>query len=280
MTQKTLPIDIISIQSEVMYGHVGNNAVIPVLQHHGYTTATVPSVYYSNTPLYPSLYGGIIPDDWFKGFLQAIEDRELLPTAKGILCGYLGSPSQADILADWLEDVRKRYPNLYIQIDPVLGDTGVGLYVDERLANNYRDRLHHYATGMTPNHFELEYLTGKTLKTLDETIDAARSLLSDTTQWIITTSAAPETWQNNEMQIAIITVDGTQIHSHKHYPCNAQGTGDTFAATLAANLLKGDSLIQATEKAGNAVLKTLDNTLKAGTRELQLIKTLHESKTL
>ncbi|WP_084601673.1 hypothetical protein [Suttonella ornithocola] len=52
LSQNPLPIDVISIQSEVVYGHVGNNAVIPVLQHHGFTTATIPTVYYSNTPLY------------------------------------------------------------------------------------------------------------------------------------------------------------------------------------------------------------------------------------
>lgn len=276
-TQNPLPIDVISIQSEVVYGHVGNNAVIPVLQHYGFTTATVPTVYYSNTPLYPSLYGGIIPDEWFSGFLQALTDRDLLKTAKHIMLGYLGSPSQAEMLADWLTDVRKNYPHITIQIDPVLGDTGVGLYVDERLAENYRNRLHKLATGMTPNHFELEYLVGRKLTTLEETVEAAKSLLSAQTQWIITTSAAPETWQEGTMQIAIITKDNVDIHTHKHHPSAAQGTGDTFAATLAAYLLKGESLKVATQKAADAVVEVLKNTLAADTREIQLIKTLSEN---
>lgn len=269
-----LPIDVISIQSEVTYGHVGNNAVIPVLQHFGLTTATVPTVYYSNTPLYPSLYGGIIPDDWFTGFLQALTDRDLLRTAKAILLGYLGSPTQAEILADWLTKVRQDYPHLLIQIDPVLGDTGCGLYVDERLAVNYRERLHKLATGMTPNHFELEYLCGRSLSTLEETVEAAKGLLSDTTQWIITTSAAPSTWANGEMQIAVITHDGVDIQTHKHYNSQAQGTGDTFAAHITAYLLNGETVQKAARLASEATVEVVRRTLEAGTRELKLIEML------
>ncbi|WP_084601674.1 PfkB family carbohydrate kinase [Suttonella ornithocola] len=193
------------------------------------------------------------------------------------MLGYLGSPSQADILADWLIEVRKDYPHITIQIDPVLGDTGVGLYVDKRLAENYRNRLRKLATGMTPNHFELEYLVGHQLTTLEETVEAAKSLLSKQTQWIIATSAAPETWQEGTMQIAIVTHDNIDIHTHKHHPSSAQGTGDTFAATLAAHLLKGESLKAATQKAADAVVAVLQNTLEADTREIQLIKTLSKN---
>lgn len=276
MSSQILPIDVISIQSQVTYGHVGNNAVIPVLQHFGLTTATVPTVYYSNTPLYPSLYGGVIPDEWFAGFLQSLTDRDLLKTAKAILLGYLGSPSQAEMLADWLEQVRKDYPHLLIQIDPVLGDTSCGLYVDERLAQNYRNRLHHLATGMTPNHFELEYLCGRPLTTLEETIEAGRALLSNNTQWVIITSAAPKTWSQGEMNIAVISHDTVEIQTHRHYESTAQGTGDTFAAHLTAYLLQGECVQTAARKAGEATAEVVRQTLQSGTRELRLIAYLNQ----
>lgn len=275
-----LPIDIISIQSEVVYGHVGNCAVIPVLQSRGFTTANVPTVYFSNTPHYPTLYGGIIPDDWFQGYLQALTERGILPAAKAILLGYLGSPSQADILADWLENVRRQHPNLFIQIDPVLGDVGCGLYVDERLAENYRSRLHQFATGMTPNHFELEYLAGRRLESLDDTIAAAKALLSDTTQWIIVTSAAPKAWQNGEIITAVITHDDAIIQTHRRYPTETHGTGDTFAATLAAELLAGAPLAEAAETASAQVLAALERTQSAGVGELKLIETLYNKAAL
>lgn len=270
-------IDIISIQSQVVYGMVGNNAALPVLQAHGYNVCTVPTVYFSNTPLYPSLYGGIIPDDWFAGFLQALEQRGALKSCRHILLGYLGSPSQAAILADWLAKVQCDYPHIAVQIDPVLGDSDCGLYVDAALAQVYRDSLRHLAQGMTPNHFELEYLCGKKLSSLEDTLAAAQSLLSERTQWLITTSAAPATWQNGEMQLLIVQKDQHEVQSHPYYQTLAQGTGDTFAASLAAHLLKGASLSQAAKLAAAQVVATVLRTNAAHSNELQLIAQLHQS---
>lgn len=269
------PIDIISIQSQVMYGMVGNNAVMPVLQAHGFNVCPVPTVFLSNSPLYATLYGGVIPDDWFKGYLQALEERNLLQHCRTIVLGYLGSPSQALMLAEWLEKIHQKYPHIFIQIDPVLGDTDCGLYVDPALATYYRDNLRHLAQGMTPNHFELEYLCGRSLESLEDTIDAARSLLSERTQWIITTSAAPSTWENGQMQLLIVQKDSHEVQTHPFYHTRAQGAGDTFAATLTAQLLKGKTLSEAARLASEQVIKAVLCTNSNDYSELQLIPSLH-----
>lgn len=266
--QKPLPIDVISIQSQVVYGHVGNSAAVPTLEAQGLAVASVPTVLFSNSPLYPTLYGGIIPDTWFEGYLEALLDRHALNHTRAIMLGYLGSPSQAQILETWLKKVRETYLHLLIQIDPVLGDIGAGLYVDPALASVYRDSLHLYATGMTPNHFELEYLTGQSIHNIEEATEAAKSLLSDTTQWIIATSIAPQTWAKGMMELAIITHDDVEIQQHAFFQTDAQGTGDVFAAMLVSGLIKGKTLSVAAREAATFVMETVRNTAQQGTNEL------------
>lgn len=271
MTARPLAIDIISIQSQVIYGRVGNNAVIPTLEQHGLTAISVPTVLFSNAPHYPTFYGGVIPDDWFAGYLQALEDRGILPHARAIMLGYLGSPAQAEILAQWLEKIRAQYPELPVQIDPVLGDSHCGLYVDSGLAATYRKRLRHLATGMTPNHFELEYLSERKLETLDDVIEAARSLLSDTTRWIVVTSAAPKDWPQGSMRLVIVTAETADIQEHPCYQTCAHGTGDTFAAGLIAHQLAGKNLSEAARLSAQRVVEVICRTNAAGYNELDLI---------
>ncbi|MDO5090438.1 MAG: pyridoxine/pyridoxal/pyridoxamine kinase [Cardiobacteriaceae bacterium] len=271
MQPQPLAVDILSIQSQVIYGRVGNNAVIPTLEQHGLTAISIPTVLFSNAPHYPSFYGGVIPDDWFAGYLQAVEDRAILPRTRAIMLGYLGSPAQADILAAWLAKIREQHPHLAIQIDPVLGDSHCGLYVDAGLAESYRNHLRHLATGMTPNHFELEYLAGRPLETLDDVITAARELLSATTRWIIVTSAAPQEWPQGKMRLAVVTAETTDIQEHPHYHTVAHGTGDTFAAGLMAQQLAGKSLSDAARLAAQRVVDVIRRSNAAGYNELDLI---------
>lgn len=271
--QAPLKIDVISIQSQVIYGCVGNNAAVPTLQQYGLTVASVPTVLFSNTPHYPTKYGDIIPLDWFSGFLRALEERRALTHARAIILGYLGDAQQAQILSDWLSKIRAEYPDMLVQIDPVLGDIDVGLYVKPELAAVYRDALRHQATGMTPNHYELEFLTQRKIHTLDETIAAAQSLLSDTTQWIIATSAAPKQWQQGQMSYVIVSKTQTLVRSHPYLHTDAKGTGDTFAAALTAQLLQGKTLEEAAEIASARVIDVIERTRSHQVNELMLIDT-------
>lgn len=271
MSLKPLAVDVISIQSQVIYGCVGNKAVIPTLEHHGLTAIAVPTVMFSNAPHYPTFYGGVIPDDWFADFLQALQDRDVLKNARAIMLGYLGHPAQAHILSTWLGKIRDTYPHLLIQIDPVLGDTGCGLYVDAGLAESYRAHLRHLATGMTPNHFELEYLTGQTLTRMDDVIAAARSLLNEHTRWIVVTSAAPQEWPEGKMRLVVVDEHAADIQEHPYYHTHAHGTGDTFAAGLMAWQLRGKNLKEAARLSAERVVEIVRRTNAHPYNELDLI---------
>ncbi|NBC99995.1 pyridoxine/pyridoxal/pyridoxamine kinase [Atlantibacter hermannii] len=268
--QRALRTDIISVQSQVVYGSVGNSIAIPTLQQAGFRAMAVPTVLLSNTPHYPSLYGGAIPDDWFKGYLTGLLERDAVRHVKGIITGYLGSVGQANILADWLARVRERYPHLWVIIDPVMGDTDSGIYVKQELPQAYSERLLPLATGITPNAFELERLTGRASLTLAQAVDAARTLLNGHTQWVAVTSAPGDDVPPDRMQVALVTADTVEVVVHPRVNAELKGTGDLFCSALAGKLLQGATLAEAVKGASERVVDVMRHTLALGFDELAL----------
>ncbi|MFW8991635.1 hypothetical protein ACOI72_25095 [Klebsiella sp. C382] len=128
-----LPADIISIQSQVIFGSVGNSIALPALTKHGLNALAVPTFLLSNTPDYPSCYGGEIADEWFCGFLQGIHERGQGSRLSAVITGYLGSTSKAEHVSIWLRQIATKNPDTLIVVDPVMGDVDTGYYVDQGL---------------------------------------------------------------------------------------------------------------------------------------------------
>lgn len=188
-----LSLDVVSVQSQVIYGRVGNNVAVPALEALGFSVAAVPTVVFSNTPHYPTMHGGALLTEWFEGYLQDLSARGALHALRAILFGYLGNPRQADALARWARALLKERAGLRIVIDPVIGDQDHGIYVDPCLVDTYRRDLLPLADGLTPNSFELAHLTGLAVNDVESVVAAARTLLTGRTQWVAVTSAAPDT---------------------------------------------------------------------------------------
>lgn len=261
--------DVISIQSQVVYGCVGNSIAVPALAQHGLRTALVPTVILSNTPHYTSCYGGKIPVEWFEGFLKGLMERGALAQVRAIVIGYIGTTSLVPPLASWLEQVRARYPAIQIVLDPVMGDTDCGYYVNADINACYRDRLLPLATGLTPNAFELMCLSGMAPSTPREAIGAARTLIQGNVQWIVVTSA-PGSPSQRDIQALCVTRDDAKVINHNRLPISPKGTGDLFCAELTARLIAGDSLAQATEHACHQVERSVLKTQQAQSEELCL----------
>lgn len=263
-----LPVDVISVQSQVVYGCVGNSVAVPTLQAAGLNVISVPTVLLSNTPHYDSLHGGAVPLEWFEGFLADLTRRQALRHARAVLIGYLGSPEQALALARWLEAAIAAKPELQVFLDPVMGDHDSGLYVHPHLPDALRQHLVPLATGITPNAFEFERIVERPGLGLAESIAAAQALLSERTRWVVVTSAAPSERNATESRIALVTRDSAEVIGWDRVDSAAKGTGDLFSASLAAHLLAGAELREAAEAAHERVVTVLERSAALNCNEL------------
>ncbi len=265
-----LPIDVVSVQSQVVYGRVGNSVAVRTFETHGLHVAPVPTVLLGSVPHYDNVHGGVVPDAWFAGWLEDLVARRCLERLRLVQLGYLGNVAQAHILASWIATRRAATPALQVLIDPVIGDHANGIYVEPALVPVYRDTLLPLADGLTPNDFELALLTGMPTADMEQVVAAARSLLYGRVRWIVVTSAAPQAWPVGAMRVAVVTPTDVHVIEHPHVDAAPKGTGDLFSASLATELLAGTPLEAAARNACNAVVAAVRLTHQQHSAELLL----------
>lgn len=268
------PIDVITIQSQVVYGSVGNGIAYRTLLKKNLEVLQMPSVLFGCPPYYGAPHGGVVPEAWFSGFLEDLIARDVVRRARAVVVGYLGDVAQGHILQNWLQRVIAINPEIKIYIDPVMGDYGEGVYVDERLVGCYRSPFLNLAHGVTPNGFELEQLCGHSLTTLEQTQQAAQALLNGNTQWVLVTSAPGVTTKADEVGLLLVTANQVQSFTHTKINSAVKGTGDMFTALLIGHLLQGDKLSTAIPAASNEVCAVLEEAARHGWQEIGSLRAL------
>ncbi|MDT3250259.1 pyridoxal kinase [Serratia sp. root2] len=267
-------IDVISIQSQVVYGSVGNGIAYRTLLKKGLEALQVPSVLFGCPPYYGAPSGSVISAEWFSGFLDDLIARGVMKRARAVIVGYLGDVGQCHILDAWLQRVRAINPQIKIYIDPVMGDYGEGVYVDPRIVNYYRSPLLRLANGLTPNGFELEQLCEHSLVTREQTLHAAQALLNDTTEWVLVTSAPGIAENDDELGLLLVSRNQVQSYTHPKIKSRVKGTGDMFTALLVSHLLHGKSLNDAIVTASGEVCDVLAEAEHFGWEEIGSLRAL------
>jgi pyridoxine kinase len=274
-------MSVISIQSQVAYGHVGNSAAVFPMQMHGIDVIAVPTTLLSNRPGYPTIRGRVLEAQLVADLLLGVEERGALDTAQVILSGYLGSADIAAVVADFVRRAKGRNPALTYVCDPVLGDRDGGLFVRAEIPPLMRDLLCPLADTITPNHFEFEWLCGTKIGTIAQVIEAAQSFMmrgpsAHRPSTVFVTSA--ELADRAEGEIETIAVERSQTGCRAwrvgtpKLSISPSGTGDLFAALLVSARIRGLETPDALSHAASAIFAVLERTAARGTEEMRIVE--------
>ncbi|WP_374299119.1 pyridoxal kinase [Paracoccus sp. (in: a-proteobacteria)] len=261
---------VISIQSQVVHGHVGNSAAVFPMQAAGLEVAAIPTVIFSNTPDYPTLRGAPLPPGLFADLLLGAEERGLPQRAEWMMTGYIGSVEVGLLVADFVARAKAANPSLRYLCDPVMGDHGPGLYVPPELAQVMRDRLLPLADLATPNSFELGYLTGRTITGVADLRDAAADLRMAAGSTLVATGCVLRDSPADHLESVILGPHGMTRHPTRRLPFALPGTGDLYAGLVMAGLARGRDLTRAVETAQDLTAAALAHADRIGAREVVL----------
>jgi pyridoxine kinase len=269
-------MNVISIQSQVAYGHVGNSAAVFPMQMHGIDVIAVPTTLLSNRPGYPTIRGRVLKAQLVADLLLGIEERDAVDACSMILSGYLGSSDIATVVADFVARAKARNPALLYCCDPVLGDRDRGLFVQADIPPLVRDRLCPLADIITPNHFEFEFLCGARAATSSGVIARAQTLLGRGPSTVIITSAELADTPEGEIEtLAIERSQNWRVRTPK-LPISPSGTGDLFAALFASARVQGRDTQAALGHAASAIFAVLERTAISGTEEMRIVESAEQ----
>jgi pyridoxine kinase len=269
---------VLSIQSHVVHGYVGNKAAVFPLQLLGFDVDVVNSVHFSNHTGYAAFKGDVLQGHQLLGILNGLNGNGLLKSVGHVLTGYIGSESFLNAVLSVVTEIRNDHPCRFV-CDPVLGDGGK-FYVPQELVQVYRDKVIPMADVVTPNQFEVEQLTGVEIHQLEDAKracdilhDMGPSLVFITSMVLspdvitILASHRVDTTTTHVWSIESPLVDG-------HFT----GTGDLCASLLLGHTaLNPDDLAGVMEKVSSTMHAVIQRTHaqhdgSVASRELKLVQ--------
>lgn len=293
----TLPQNILSIQSWVSYGHVGNAAAVFPLQRLGFEVWAINTVQFSNHTGYGAWTGPVFAPEMVAELIDGIADRGVLPTCNAVLSGYMGSEGTVAAVVEAVKRVRTANPEALYCCDPVMGDYGRGVFVRPELPERIAALALPDADILTPNQFELELLTGQKVETLNDALQAAHQLRermreggprvvvvtslvrSDLVSTDAPTTETPQI-ETPQIETLAVTAEGAWLCRTPLLALDPprNGTGDAIAALFLGQYLTSGQAGKALSLATSALYALLEITHAAGSREIQLIAAQDEYK--
>jgi pyridoxine kinase len=264
---------VLSVQSRVAYGHVGNAAAVFPLQCLGIEAWALDTVAFSNHTGHGKWRGDVVAAEAVAELFEGIADLGVLPDIDAVLSGYIGTVETGAVLLDIVRRVRDANPRTKFCCDPVIGDIDTGPYVRDGVAEFFRDAALALADIVTPNRFELEFLTGRTVASLKDASEAAAVLRGRGPEIALVTSldfAPDRLTMLASGPVGVWAVETPQL------PAMLNGCGDVTAALFLGNLLNGTDLADALARTAAAMFAVIETTLRLGRYELALVAAREE----
>jgi pyridoxine kinase len=264
---------ILSVQSSVAYGHVGNAAAVFCLRRSGFEVWPVDTVAFSNHPGYGRHAGRVRPATEVGDIIEGLKRIGVLGRCGGVLSGYLGSAETGMIVHQAAREIKAQRPSALWCCDPVMGDHGPGVYVPRDIVDFFRHMAVPAADILVPNSFELELLTGLRTDSIAAATAAAAELLRQGPRAVIVTSviAGAGAGGRDTISSLAVTRQGSWLVTTPRLPLAAKGAGDALAALLFAHLLSQVSVANALAAAVSSVFAVIEATARASSEELCLV---------
>ena len=265
-------MNILSIQSWVSYGHVGNASAVFPLQRLGAEVWAINTVQFSNHTGYGDWKGSVYSGQSVRDLVDGIAARDVLRRCDAVLSGYVGGADIGEAILHAVATVRRSNPSALYCCDPVIGDTDTGVYVRPGIEDFLREQALPACDIATPNRFEIERLTGihcATLHGAKQAILHLRSMLHDGGPACVLLTSL-ETEQTPAGSIDMLTFEAGAFHLLRtpRLGVSINGAGDAIAALFLFHRLKSGSALTALEAAGSSVFGLLRRTAEAGSREI------------
>ncbi len=264
-------MSILSIQSSVAYGHVGNSAAVFPLQRLGIEVWPVVTVHFSNHTGYGEWRGPLLTAADIAEVITGVEERGALPGCDAVLSGYQGAEDVGAVILDAVARVKSANSDAVYCCDPVMGDVGRGFFVRPGIPEFMRDRVVPAADIITPNHFELDFLAGTTTGTLDEVlaaVDTVRQMGPDT---VLVTSVLHDATPADSLEMLAVSSEGAWSVTTPLLPISPNGAGDLTSALFLAHTMATGSPATALGRTASSVFTILQATADSGRREIALI---------
>jgi pyridoxine kinase len=269
-------MNILSIQSHVAYGHVGNDAAVFTLQRMGVEVWPIHTVQFSNHTGYGDWKGRVFDAGMISEVVAGIALRGVLGDCNGVLSGYMGSVDIGAAILDAVAAVKRANPAAKYCCDPVIGDVGRGIFVREGIPDFMKTRALPVADVITPNQFELDYLSARASKTLREARDAVKALHDLGPRAILVTSLHTDKTPDDAIDLLASGTGGCFTLRTPRLPLAVNGAGDAIAALFFAHYLHDGNVGKALSQSASSIFGVLARTAGMGAREIQIVSAQEE----
>lgn len=262
---------VISIQSSVAYGYVGNRTAVFTLETLGIPVIQINTVQFSTHTGYSNYAGEIFSANHIDALLTSLEHSGLTGKTQALVSGYLGNRETGEKILEHIKTLKAHNPNFLYCCDPVMGDTPHGFYVKPDITDFFLHKAVYEADILIPNHFEACYLSGITIESEDSAKQAVELLHAKGCKIVLITSYKT----TNDKTIGFFLSNGNKciiLETPRIYFANTpKGTGDLVSSLFLGNYLLTSDIVASLEKTANAVYELLLLTKAQNDTELSLV---------